>query len=188
MKYAALTMNAVALLLLGWVAWGLVQWVLPGPARGPVLRAPPMELTPLAGPLRAEQERLADVVDMLQRLPLQAGARAGATRPLIATPAPGSQVADSLQMPRRSLSLHLDDLAMQTQAVVVDEQLARQGSRLGEGGRVAAIKPQQVIVSERLGLQTLTLPEDSLRVGTLRWPDNSLASVNTSDFLKQATP
>jgi hypothetical protein len=38
------------------------------------------------------------------------------------------------------------------------------------------------VVTERLGRQTLTLPAGEMRVGTLRWPDGSLASINTQEF------
>ena len=80
------------------------------------------------------------------------------------------------------MSLHLDDLAAETQAVVIDGQLAQQGARLEGGGRVVRVRPNEALVTERLGRQKLTLPEDELRVGTLRWPDGSLASINTQQF------
>ena len=70
----------------------------------------------------------------------------------------------------------------ETQVVVIDGQLAQQGARLEGGGRVVRVRPNEALVTERLGRQKLTLPEDELRVGTLRWPDGSLASINTQQF------
>ena len=44
------------------------------------------------------------------------------------------------------------------------------------------VRPNEAVVTERLGRQTLTLPAGEMRVGTLRWPDGSLASINTQEF------
>ena len=179
MKYAALFLNGLAILLLGWGLYGVFQLT---QARATSVRPVMTELAPLPLALRTDQARVADAFDAMARVQAQA-ARAG-TDPqgLIALPLPGSEVVGSVQMPRRSLSLHLDDLAAEKQSVVIDGQLARRGTRLEGGGRVVRVDSNEAVVTERLGRQKLTLPSDELRVGTLRWADGSLASINTQEF------
>ena len=179
MKYAALFLNGLAILLLGWGLYGVFQLT---QARATSVRPVMTELAPLPLALRTDQARVADAFDAMARVQAQA-ARAG-TDPqgLIALPLPGSEVVGSVQMPRRSLSLHLDDLAAERQSVVIDGQLARRGTRLEGGGRVVRVDSNEAVVTERLGRQKLTLPSDELRVGTLRWADGSLASINTQEF------
>ncbi len=179
MKYAALLLNGLALLLLGWGLYGVVQL---SQARTPSIRPMTTELAPLPPALRKDQARVADAFGAMERIQAQASSAGTDPLGLIALPVPGSEVVGSVQMPRRSLSLHLDDLAIDRQSVVIDGQLTRQGARLEGGGRVVRVKPTEAVVTERLGRQTLTLPSGELRVGTLRWADGSLASINTQEF------
>ena len=179
MRYAALLLNGLAILLLGWGLYGVFQLT---QAHTPSVRPMGMELAPLPAALRNDQKRVMDAFDAMSRIQSQTSSGATDTLGLIALPVPGSDVVGSVQLPRRSMSLHLDDLAAETQAVVIDGQLAQQGARLEGGGRVVRVRPNEALVTERLGRQKLTLPEDELRVGTLRWPDGSLASINTQQF------
>ncbi|MDH4427879.1 MAG: hypothetical protein QE495_15595 [Acidovorax sp.] len=179
MKYAALILNVVAVALLGWALYGVVELA---QARTPAVRPMVTELAPLPVALRTDQARVMDAFDAMARIQAKAASPGVDPLSLIALPAPGREIVGSVQMPSRSLSLHLDDLATDRQSVVVDERLARQGTRLTEGGRIAKVQPNEVLVTERLGRQKLTLPTSELRVGTLRWPDGSLASVNTQEF------
>lgn len=179
MKYAALLLNAIAVALLAWALYGVMQLM---QARTPNARAPEMALAPLPEALRTDQTRVVDASEAMARIQKQASGQGVDPQTLIAQPAPGREIVGSVQMPVRSLSLHLDNLAAETQSVVIDDRLARQGARLPEGGRITRVEPNKVVVSERLGRQTLTLPETGLRVGTLRWPDGSLASINTQQF------
>lgn len=179
MKYAALLLNGLAVLLLGWGMYGVLQLA---QARAPAVRPLTIELTPLPVALRTDQARVVDAFGAMSRIQAQAAGAGTDPLGLIALPVPGSDVVGSVQMPRRSLSLHLDDLAAETQSVVIDGHLARQGARLEGGGRVARVRPNEAVVIERLGRQTLTLPTDGLRVGTLRRADGSLASINTQEF------
>lgn len=179
MKYAALFLNGLAILLLGWGLYGVFQLT---QASTPSIRPLTIELAPLPAAFRNDQARVVDAFDAMSRIRSQASRAGSDPLALIALPVPGSKVVGSVQMPRRSMSLHLDDLAAETQAVVIDGQLARQGAHLQGGGRVVRVKPNEAWVTERLGRQKLTLPEDELRVGTLRWPDGSLASINTQQF------
>ena len=179
MKYAALLLNVVAVALLGWAMYGVVQLA---QARTPMVRPPVMELAPLPLALRSDQVRVVDAFDAMARIQGQASRRGADPKNLIVLPAPGREIVGSVQMPRRSLSLHMDDLSADKQTVVIDGRLARQGARLQEGGRITKVEPNQVLITERLGRQTLTLPDEGLRVGTLRWPDGSLASINTQQF------
>lgn len=179
MKYAALFLNAIAVALLGWAMYGVMQLV---QARTPNARPPETALAPLPEALRTDQARVAEAFDAMARVQSQASGRGVDPQTLIGLPAPGREIVGSVQMPMRSMSLHLDNLAAETQSVVIDDRLARQGARLPEGGRITKVEPNKVVISERLGRQTLTMPENGLRVGTLRWPDGSLASINTQQF------
>ena len=179
MKYAALLLNGLAILLLGWGLYGVFQL---SQARTPSLRPMTVELAPLPTALRTDQERVTEAFGAMSRIQAQTTTAGTDPQRLIALPVPGSDVVGSVQMPRRSLSLHLDDLAAEKQSVVIDGQLARRGTRLEGGGRVVRVDSNEAVVTERLGRQKLTLPSDELRVGTLRWADGSLASINTQEF------
>ncbi|MDP3226536.1 MAG: hypothetical protein Q8N13_00990 [Acidovorax sp.] len=179
MKYAALLLNGLAILLLGWGLYGVFQLT---QARTPSVRPLTMELSPLPLALRNDQARVVDAFGAMSRIQTQTASAGTDPQRLIALPVPGSDVVGSVQMPRRSLSVHLDNLGAETQSVVIDGHLARQGTRLDGGGRVVRVRPNEAVVTERLGRQTLVLPADEMRVGTLRWPDGSLASVNTQEF------
>lgn len=179
MKYAALVLNGVAILLLGWGLYGVFQLT---QARTPSVRPLTMELSPLPVALRNDQARVVDAFGAMSRIQTQTASAGTDPQRLIALPVPGSDVVGSVQMPRRSLSVHLDNLGAETQSVVIDGHLARQGTRLDGGGRVVRVRPNETVVTERLGRQTLVLPTDEMRVGTLRWPDGSLASINTQEF------
>lgn len=179
MKFAALLLNGLAILLLGWGLYGVVQL---SQARTPSVRPIVTELAPLPPALRNDQARVVNAFDAMSRIQAQAASAGTDPLGLIALPVPGSEVVGSVQLPRRSLSLHLDDLSAETQSVVIDGNLARQGARLDGGGRIVRVRPNEAVVTERLGRQTLTLPQGDLRVGTLRWADGSLASVNSQEF------
>lgn len=179
MKYAALLLNGLAILLLGWGLYGVFQLT---QARTPSVRPLTMELSPLPLALRNDQARVVDAFGAMSRIQTQTASAGTDPQRLIALPVPGSDVVGSVQMPRRSLSVHLDNLGAETQSIVIDGHLARQGTRLDGGGRVVRVRPNEAVVTERLGRQTLVLPADEMRVGTLRWPDGSLASVNTQEF------
>ena len=179
MRYAALLLNGLAILLLGWGLYGVFQLT---QASAPSIRSLPMELASLPPTLYNDQARLVDAFNAMSRIQSQTSLTGADPLALIALPVPGSDVVGSVQMPRRSMSLHLDDLAAETQVVVIDGQLIRKGDRLQDGGRVVRVYPNEALVTERLGRQKLTLPEDGLRIGTLRWPDGSLASINTQQF------
>ena len=179
MKYAALLLNGLAILLLGWGLYGVFQLT---QARTPSVRPMAMELSPLPLALRNDQARVVDAFGAMSRIQTQTASAGTDPQRLIALPVPGSDVVGSVQMPRRSLSVHLDNLGAETQSVVIDGHLARQGTRLDGGGRVVRVRPNEAVLTERLGRQTLVLPTDEMRVGTLRWPDGSLASINTQEF------
>lgn len=179
MKYAALLLNGLAILLLGWGLYGVFQLT---QARTPSVRPLAMELSPLPLALRNDQARVVDAFGAMSRIQTQTASSGTDPQRLIALPVPGSDVVGSVQMPRRSLSVHLDNLGAETQSVVIDGHLARQGTRLDGGGRVVRVRPNEAVLTERLGRQTLVLPTDEMRVGTLRWPDGSLASINTQEF------
>lgn len=180
MKYAALILNALALLLLGWVLYGVLQ--LTG-VRAPSVRPVTMELTPLPPATLAEQGKVAEALDAMRRMaPGNEVVKTASASDLLAVPAPGTPQVGSVQMPQRSMSLHLENVLTSKQTVVIDNRLVQRGDRLVEGGRVLRVSPNEATVSEKVGKQTLKLPVDDMRVGTLRWADGSPASINTKEF------
>jgi hypothetical protein len=179
MKYAALILNGVAVLLLGWTLYAVVQL---SQARAPSRHLPALEMSPLPQALRSDQLRAGEAFDAIARIQSRMPGSAVDAKTLVALPAPGVPLEGSVHMPARSLSLHLDNLAAETQSVVIDGHLLRQGARLDRGGKVVRIEPNKVLVAERLGRQKLALPTDQLRVGTLRWADGSLAGTSTQVF------
>lgn len=179
MRYAALILNAFAMLLLVWAGYGVFQLTRNNPTS---IRPLVTELVPLPLSFRNDQARVMAAFDSIQLIQTHSIALGVEPQKLIALPIPGSEVMGSIQMPRRSMSLYLDDLVSETQTVVIDGQLVRKGAKLQDGGRVVQVKPNEVVVTERLGKQKLSLLEQSLHVGTLRWPDGSLASINTQQF------
>lgn len=179
MKYAALLLNGLAVLLLGWVLYGVLQL---GKPRSPNLRPAMMELNPLPSGLDNNQVGFTEALGTMSKLQAQTSPTAIPVEQLLPLPAPGVNVAESIQMPKRSLSLHLENLANNTQSVTIDGRLAQRGTRLENGGRVSQIRGHGAVVTEKLGRQTLVLPMPELRVGTLRWADGSPASVNTQQF------
>ena len=181
MKYAALLLNGFAILLLGWVIFDMAQ--LAQTRQKPGLRPVVMELAPLPTALQGDQAQMVEAIGAMSRLQTQTFKPDPAMQQLLAVPAPGVALADSIQMPARSMSVHLENLATNAPAsVVIDGRLVRHGTPLGGGGRVAEVRPNGTVVIEKLGRQTLSLPLSQLRVGTLRWADGTPASISTQQF------
>lgn len=179
MKYAALVLNVVAMLLLGWAFYGVMQLARAHtmPARPPVL-----ELPVLPPELVQEQLKISEAFDALSSIQAQTAETDISGQSLIALPAPGRPIEGSMQMPERSLSVYLEEIGTQAESVVIDGHLLKKGSLLHEGGRIIQVRPNEVLISEHVGRQKLALPIGELRVGTLRWPDGSLASDNQQEF------
>lgn len=180
MKYAALILNALTLLLLGWGLYGLVQ--LTG-VRSPSVRPVTMELTPLPPSAQAEQTKVAEALEAMRRMaPGNDAVKTASASGLLSVPAPGTPQVGSVQMPQRSMSVHLENVLTDRQTVVIDSRLVQRGDRLADGGRVQRVRSNEATVSEKNGKQILVLPVDDMRVGTLRWADGSPASINTKEF------
>lgn len=180
MKYAALVLNTSALLLLGWVLYGVLQLTgLHASSVRPVM----IELAPLSPVTLAEQSKVAEALEAMRRMaPGKEVVKTASVIGLLSVPAPGTQQIGSLQMPQRSMSLHLEDVLTRKQIVVIDSHLVQLGDRLVDGGLVLRVNPNEAIVSETDGKQILMLPLEDMRVGTLRWADGSPASINTREF------
>jgi hypothetical protein len=178
-KYFAMGLSAVSVLLLGWVVWALVQ--LGGQKTlGP--RPEPLELKPLSVTGKADQVQLAAGIEAMGRIREVGLQVASIPSPLLALPAPGTEVAGSVQMPRRSLSLFMESLSDEPSTVVLDEHLVKAGASLSDGARLKKIQPFKAVVAEKQGRQTLEMPVEQLTVGTLRWADGSPASVSTQVY------
>ena len=167
MKYAALLLNAAALLLLGWTLTGVISLM---GGRIPLVRPPMIELKPLVDKYVQEQADSMVALQTLNGLKIRNEKMGGAPDPsLVALPAPGTPGSEGTLMPERQLTLlaHTADESV----AVVDGRLVRGGQRVSGGGRIGGIRESKVMVSEKTGRQTLAVPLESLRVGTLRAPD-----------------
>lgn len=164
MKYAALMLNALALALLGWGLFALYGLLTP---RVPQARVPMVELAPLPARVATDRKQVAATLDAIARIDERMRTLAPVSaRPLVALPAVGTPGAAGPTMPLRSLTMLMrqgDEFV-----AMVDNQLVRRGDRLRDGGRVLKIDAGQVVVREASGRQTLSVPTDRLRVGTLR--------------------
>ena len=89
MKYAALLLNGLALLLLGWGLYGVFQLT---QARTPSTRPLTLELTPLPPALRTDQARVAEAFGAMARIQAQTATAGTDPQRLIALPLPGSDV------------------------------------------------------------------------------------------------
>ncbi len=164
MKYAALLLNALALMLLGWGLFALYGLLTP---RAPVARVPMVELGSPPPRAATDRKQVAATLDAIAQINQRMHTLAPVSdRPLVAVPALGTPGAEGPTMPQRSVTM----LMRQGDGYVamVDDRLVRQGDRLDGGGRVLKIDRSQVVVRETSGRQTLTIPVDRLRVGTLR--------------------
>lgn len=164
MKYAALLLNTLALALLAWALAGVAS-VMGG--RTAQVRPSLVEVKPL--PEKDVQEQ-ASIMTALQAI--NSLSARGAQSPsysqmaLITQPAPGAPGSDGPLMPERKVTMLMHSADGAT--AVVDGKLVRSGQRIAEGGRIGSIREDKLVVSEKNGRQTMSLPMDSLRVGTLR--------------------
>ena len=164
MKFAALTLNILAVLVL---VWGLTGVASITGSRIPSLRVPQVEVKPLAEKSMQEQADTLKALQVLRTLTARQDTRPYAsTQSLIALPAYETLSLQSRSLPQRKLTLLVDDKA--GYAAMIDGVLVSKGQRLDAGGRVVSINERQVVIAERSGRQILKLPVNSLRVGTLR--------------------
>lgn len=179
MRYWPLGLGAIALLSLAVSIYTLVDVALRPLAKppGPLPPLPALEEEARAALALAPRVEAALVRwERTDPVPLSRSA------PVIAQAVAGGASAESPTMPQRQLLLVLqgpDDAGL---VALLDGRLVRSGERLEQGGRVLRIETDRVELAERLGRQTLTLPRDSVRVGTVRWPDGRPASVATRDY------
>ena len=166
MKYAALCLNTLAVLLLAWGLYGIAGLV---GARLPSPRLQAAELRPLPDKALADQKQVSATLDTLAQFSdRQAFAREANEMTLLALPPLGAPGAGGPTMPVREVTLlaHTSDGDL----AVVDGLLVRKGARLSDGGRLSRLNDDSVVVSEKQGRQTLRLQVQQLRVGTLRTP------------------
>lgn len=180
MKYLFVAFNVVALIICAWVITALPEArQAASSARGATAGLP--EVPSLDDSQRQKLtvarknlERLAALMERQSRI---------ATDQLLATAKPppteaevkakvGAAPAEETPpppLPDRNLTLVLDG---EHRMAMVDDILVQEGDPLPGGGRVARIGARNVIVDERgARQQELTLPNEQLRLGTLRPSD-----------------
>jgi len=177
MKYAALALNAVAVALLGWGLVGVYGLL---SHRALPERVGQVELKPLPDRTMGNRQQIAATLEAIEQVNQRLHSTPAASgRPLVAVPAPGMPGAGGPSMPPRSVTVLLQSNG--EHVAVVDDRLVRQGGRLSGGGRVVKVGRDQVQVRESNGRQTLSVPVERLRVGTLR----SAAAPDTTQARQQ---
>ena len=189
MKYAALFLNVLGLLILGWMFSILTQKSL-------THRLPPrLEETPVTQVSTTQKD-----VDTAQSLLSMADHLSREMHPptlislgpVIAQPVAASGNSDRYIPPQRVLSLLLE--GKDGPRATIDGQLVREGDALPHAGRVTRIEPDRVIITEAHGKQTLRVPVEQIRIGSLytkRTPalnDQTAASTSPSGSLASALP
>ena len=166
MKYATLILSAFAVALLAWGLTGLSSTV---KGRTFSARPPALEIKALAEKDVQEQTDIFAALKAISGLAAKRqSAGSASTLPLVALPAPGAPGSDGPLIPTRQVTLMVrsGDEAL----AVVDGDMVREGQRLVGGGRVRRIGDGVVTIVEANGRQTLNVPLDTLRVGTLHLP------------------
>jgi hypothetical protein len=167
MKYAAITLNTLAVLVLIWVLTGLIAMT---GSRLPQGRWSVPEVKPLTdNDVDGQSETLQSLKVLNAVSAKEVPAEKSSSTPLsglIALPASTAQDAKNRALPQRQVTLLMkDDSGF---SAMVDGVLVRSGQLLEREGRVLSVSEGQVIVAEKNGKQTLTVSVDSLRVGALR--------------------
>jgi hypothetical protein len=181
MKYAALWLDAVIVLILAWSIYAISTTAT---RRIPLPRIAAVELRSTAGKPVADEAQVAATLHTIEQF---AQRRDYGPHDLVALPAPGIVTAAGTRMAAKGPSMPNRELTVRMQSddgqlAVIDGQLVRKGSILPEGGKVLYLEPGAVVVQERNGRQTLTVPVDSMRVGTLRAADATGATLRKRQF------
>ena len=164
MKYFALLLNIAALAVL---VWGVS-------AAASLTRVKPIQIRPPSNEIKQLVEKdVQEQTDILRALKAidglkthsQAASSSYSSGPLIAQPEPGAPGSAGPLMPERQVTLFME--GVDGLSAIVDGQLVRKGSALQDGGRVADIRGNKLLITETNGKQVLALPEASQRVGTL---------------------
>ena len=164
MKYFALLLNITALAAL---VWGVSAAASSARVKPIQIRPPSNETKPL---IDKDLQEYTDILRALKAIDglkthSQAASSIYSSAPLIAQPDPGAPGSAGPLMPERQVTLFIEDA--DGLSAIVDGQLVRQGSALQGGGRVAGIKGNQLVITEKNGKQVVALPEASQRIGTL---------------------
>ncbi len=162
MKYAALFLNVLGLVVLGWMFSILTQKQI-GSRLPPRLEdVPTKQITTTQNDVETAQ-RLLTVADHLShemRPPTLVS-----LGPVIAQPVIALKNGDDYTPPQRTLSLLLE--GKDGLRAMIDGQLVREGDTLPHSGRVTRIEPERVIITEARGKQILTVPVAQIRIGSL---------------------
>lgn len=185
MRYVPLGLGAVAVLALVGAAYGVVETAMRPLASGPPALPPLPALDAQARTALGQVEAVAAAQQRWQTAAQQPVVGHEQASPLIAQAVPGTDAPESPTMPKRHLVLvvHHEGAGMAT--ALLDGRFVRVGERLEQGAQVLRIESDRVELAERLGRQTVTLPRDAVRVGTLRWPNGQYASVATRHYTGQ---
>lgn len=172
MKYTALCLEAIIVLVLAWTCYALVTIA---NTRSASSRVPVAELRPTVAKPMVDEKQISATLRTIAQFSER---RDYGPRDLVAL-APRSVlsaagvriVSDGPTMPERELTVRMQSDTGQT--AVIDGQLVRLGSSLPQGGKVLFMQPGSVVIQESNGRQTLRTPTERMSIGTLRAPDAS---------------
>lgn len=181
MKYTALWLEAVIVVILAWTGYALVTIA---NTRGASSRVPAAELRATAVKPTVDEQQINATLRTIAQF---AQRRDYGPRDLVAlaprsvVSASGARVVvDGPTMPERELTVRMQSDA--GQLAVIDGQLVRVGASLPQGGRVLFMPPGSVVIQERNGRQTLRTPTERMGIGTLRAPDASGTTQRQQSF------
>ncbi|MDP5238574.1 hypothetical protein Q9Q94_03485 [Uliginosibacterium sp. 31-16] len=160
MKYVATVILAFGLLILGWGGYGVLR---------PSLQRSTQE-SPFvadAGATSGLHQQATEAESVLKKLSsLQALMQPSALPlTLIAQVPPGKNAPVKSPYPVRELSLvyYGDDY----RRVVLDGLMFAVGDALPSGGKLLEVKEDRVVIKERVGVRSIAVPGDRLRIGTV---------------------
>lgn len=183
MKYAAIILNALGILILGFAISMLTRPGVLRPVRTLSLEAPALKNDD-AKQLSSTRQSLGSLEQLKS---VFTGSMAESNQSLIAQmstrvennnasalASSNSQGNGASALPeQRRLTLLLE--SSEGRRAVIDGRLVRTGDRLSDGSKVLAVQDDRVILLEKKKRQTLTLPLSQLRVGTLSRNSDALS-------------
>lgn len=166
MKYFAIGLHALGI---GILVWALAFFLKPKSVPIPPVQAGRAAPVSTSEALKKDADTAAQALSSLTLLKDQLGrlpAVQTATAPLLGLTPVRDLSASALRiMPKRQLTLVLQS-RLEPRAMI-DGRLVKPGDTLSDGGRVAAINSDRVVLVERYGTQTLTMATGRARMAAL---------------------
>lgn len=163
MKYLATGIFALGLLVLAWAGVSVLRPMLHAQPRMASYFQDTTELERLKADTQKASATLASMTG-LQGL-MQPSAL---PQTVIAQIPPNKNAPVKSPYPARQLSMIY--FGSDYRRAVLDGQMVAEGEALSRGGTVMEVREDRVVIKERAGVRSIVVPQDQLRVGTVRKP------------------